>query len=112
MNTGKEEFKSLIVEFKELTIAALEASNIDDFIKTLIKRDDLIKKIVKENIEIDTEEIDYLRALEEKVIERLEAERKDIIKHIGEIDEKKRAIRKYNPKFPFPPMPTFFEKKG
>jgi len=112
MKMDKEEYKRLLVEFKTLTIAALEATNIDDFIKILIERDGLIKKIVRENIEVDTEEIVYLRDLEERVIERLETERKNIIEYIGEIGEKKRAIRKYTPKFPFPPMPTFFEKKG
>jgi len=112
MKMDKEEYKRLLVKFKTLTIAALEATNIDDFIKILIERDGLIKKIVRENIEVDTEEIVYLRDLEERVIERLETERKNIIEYIGEIGEKKRAIRKYTPKFPFPPMPTFFEKKG
>lgn len=112
MKTEKDEKQKLIEEFKALTINALEEEDGESFIEILIKRDELIKKIVKENIELNSDEIDYLHGLEEKISERLEAERKNVIEGISTISEKKRAIRKYTPKFPFPPMPAFFDKKG
>ncbi|HOJ43629.1 MAG TPA: hypothetical protein PLW88_00245 [Syntrophorhabdaceae bacterium] len=112
MKKRKEEHQRLLEEFKALTLAALEKTDTDGFIETLIKRDGLIKKIINENIELDTGEVDFLFGLEERVIERLEAERKNVIEGMGEIGEKKRAIKRYTPKFPFPPMPAFFEKKG
>lgn len=112
MKTGMDKKQKLIDEFKALTFKALEEIDGGTFIEILIKRDEVIKKIIKENIELTIDEIDYLYGLEEKVSERLEAERKNVIEGISAISEKMKAIRKYTPKFPFPPMPAFFDKKG
>ncbi|MCX7966248.1 MAG: hypothetical protein N2596_06455 [Syntrophorhabdaceae bacterium] len=112
MKLRKEEHERLIDDFKTLTFQALEETDMDSFIEILMKRDEVIKKIVKENIELDSNEIDFFYDLEKKVSERLEDARKTVVEDIDAIAEKKRAIRKYTPKFPFPPMPVFFDKKG
>lgn len=112
MTQRKPQDQRLIDEYKALTLSALDENDLDRFMEYLIKRDVIIKKIVKENIELNEDEIDYLYGLEKEVLKRLEEQRKTIIEDISAISEKKRAIRKYTPKFPFPPMPAFFEKKG
>ncbi len=105
-------FSKWLNEFKSLTLNALEAIEPDEFIDALLKRDAIIKKIIEKNIELDPEEATYYLKLEEKILERLEEERKIIIKDLSDMGDKKRAIRQYTPKFPFPPMPAFFDKKG
>lgn len=108
---GKDD-KILIDEYKSLTLKALEVDDDNTFIEVLLKRDGVIKKMVKGNIELNEEEIEYLKTLEERVYERLEKTMKETLENIDNLSEKKRAIKKYTPKFPFPPMPAFFEKKG
>ncbi|MBP8626773.1 MAG: hypothetical protein KBI10_08815 [Syntrophorhabdales bacterium] len=99
-------------EFKSLTLDALDAIGSDDFINILLKRDLVIKNITEDNIKLDPEEIAFYIRLEEKILERLEEERKGVIQDIADMGDKKRVIRQYTPKFPFPPMPAFFDKKG
>jgi len=99
-------------EYKTLTLDALEADELDAFMEILLKRDALIGKIIKQEISLEPDELSYLMSLEERILERLEEERREIIHDMADVGEKKRAIKRYTPKFPFPPMPAFFDKKG
>lgn len=112
MDEKETQQRKWLDEYRALTLDALESTESDVFIEILFKRDALIEKITKEDMKLEHEEITYFVELEGKILDRLEVERRDILQDIADIGEKKRAIRRYTPKFPFPPMPAFFDKKG
>ena len=98
--------------FEELTGQALRENDVDKFIELLLQRDMHAQHLVKNNIEIDKEEKEKYLFMENEIIRRLEEERKNLLKEMECLSKNKKAIRTYSPKFPFPPMPVFFEKKG
>ena len=68
--------------------------------------------MMKENDLIDVDEAQNYLLQETDIIERLEEERKKLLKEMDALSQSKKAVKKYSPKFPFPPMPVFFNKKG
>jgi len=105
-------YRKLLDEFKTLTLDALNSPDLDTFINILIKRDALIGCIIKEHVELEAEDFVSLRELEDRVLKRLEEEKRMLMEDISHMSEKKKAIKRYAPKFPFPPMPVFFDKEG
>jgi hypothetical protein len=103
---------SYLEAFEELTKKALNEDDIDKFIDLLMQRDVYSSYIMDNNIAISTEEARNHLLQEDRVIKRLEDQRKKLLTEMDELSKNKAAIRTYSPKFPFPPLPVFFEKKG
>ncbi|MCX5806294.1 MAG: hypothetical protein NT010_09560 [Proteobacteria bacterium] len=103
---------SYIENFEKLTKKALKEEDIDKFIDLLMQRDAYSEYIMDHNIAIIAEEAQNYLLQEEKVIQRLEDERKKLLTDMDELSKSKAVMRTYSPKFPFPPLPVFFEKKG
>jgi len=98
--------------FRELTKRALSEEDTDTFIDNLMEREALLEDLKKENLFFGIEEAkeDLLR--EAKIAERLEDERKRLIKDFEDLSRSKKAMKRYSPQFPLPSMPVFFDKKA
>jgi hypothetical protein len=101
-----------IETFEKLTKKALKETDIEKFIDLLMQRDAYSEYIVNHNVAISTEEAEKFLVQEDRVIQRLEDERKKLLIDMDELSKSKTVMRTYSPKFPFPPLPVFFEKKG
>ena len=98
--------------FRELTKRALSEEDRDTFIDDLMEREALLEDLKRENLPFGIEEAkeDLLR--ETKIAERLEDERKRLIRDFEDLSRNKKAMKKYSPQFPLPSMPVFFDKKA
>lgn len=98
--------------FRELTKRALSEEDTDIFIDNLMEREALLEDLKRENLSFGIEEAkdDLLR--ETKIAERLEDERKRLIKDFEDLSRNKKAMKRYSPPFPLPSMPVFFDKKA
>ena len=99
-------------EFIRLTEKALDEEDPDRFIEDLMKRDAHTGALLKNDPGSFGAETTLCLAHEQQILERLERERKKIIDEMDRLSKNKKAIRTYSPKFPFPPMPLFLNKKG
>jgi hypothetical protein len=59
-----------------------------------------------------SEEAEECLARETKILKRLKNECTKLLNEMEELSKNRKAIKTYSPKFPFPPMPVFFDKKG
>ncbi|HPH42502.1 MAG TPA: hypothetical protein PLX88_07005 [Syntrophorhabdaceae bacterium] len=103
---------SYIEDYIELTRKALDEHDPDKFIDLLMQRKVFLECMMKENDLIDVDEAQNYLLQETDIIERLEEERKKLLKEMDALSQSKKAVKKYSPRFPFPPMPVFFNKKG
>ena len=97
--------------FVDLTEKALLEDDIDKLIEYLLERNSSVEYLMKNDVDISEEAEEYLLK-ETKILKKLEDERKKLLKDMDNLSRNKAATKKYSPKFPFPPLPVFFEKKG
>lgn len=98
--------------YSDLTERALKEDGLDEFINLLLQRMVILENMMENNVNIDSEEASNYLLKELNILKKLEAERKKLLVEMEELSKNKKAIKKYSPKFPFPPMPVFFDKKG
>jgi hypothetical protein len=98
-------------EFVELTEKALLEEDGDRMIELLQAREVARQHMMVNDIDLREKAKEYL-SRETKILERLEDEKKKLLKEMENISRKKSAAKTYAPTFPFPPMPAFFDKKG
>jgi hypothetical protein len=103
---------SYIETFAELTNKALNEDDTDKLIDLLMQRDAYSTYIINHNVAMRTEDARNYLLQEDRVVQKLENERKKLLIEMDELSKSKAVIRTYSPKFPFPPLPIFFEKKG
>ncbi len=97
--------------FIELTEKALLEDDVDKLIEDLMERNSSVEYLMKNDVDISEEYEEFLLK-ETKILERLENERKKLLKDMDELSRNRSVAKAYSPKFPFPPLPVFFEKKG
>jgi len=97
--------------FIEMTEKALLEDDVDRMAQHLLKREIIRQHMVASNIDLGEDAKECL-SREAKVLERLEVEKKKVLKEMEDLSRKKSAAKTYSPVFPFPPMPIFFDKKG
>jgi hypothetical protein len=108
MDTARDSKTSFI----RLTEKALPEKDLDKLIECLLEREPYCMELINRKISLDESEVEDLLVKETKIIERLEKERINLLKDMDNLSKNRAAIRTYIPKYPFPPMPVFFEKKG
>jgi hypothetical protein len=101
-----------IDSFEDLTIRALKQTDVDNFIDCLLKREASVDYLTGSHVRLDEGEAKQYILRENEVLERLEAERKKLFKEMDSLSKNRKIVKKYSPKFPFPPMPVFFDRKG
>jgi hypothetical protein len=96
--------------FIEMTRRALGEEDVRELIELLMKREAIRQKLVKDGTEgLTSEEARECLEYEELVGERLQKEFTKLMGNMEELSRKTKAIRRYEPKFPFPSMPAFVE---
>ena len=78
----------------------------------LKERSNLLAQIADKGVEVDEAVLRAWLEKEQEVLARLEEERKGVLKEMDGLSRRRAAVRQYSPKFPFPPMPAFFDKLG
>jgi hypothetical protein len=104
--------KRLGEDFSELTIRALSEKDVDKLIEYLMERDNTYDDLGIHNIDLTPEELKEFLSREEKVVERLEEERKKVLQQMDQLSKSKKAAKTYSSKFPFPAMPVFLDETG
>jgi len=104
--------EDLKLSFVNLTERAMPEKDVDKFIERLLEREPYAMDLINHRIELKEDEIkDYL-SKEEMILERLKRERTKLLQEMETLSKNRKASKAYSPKFPFPPMPVFFDKKG
>jgi hypothetical protein len=98
-------------DFVRLSREALKERNRDRLIDLLMERGRLIFDAQTSGSRLDLPLHELKECLEREVdlLSRLEYERKNLLKQMDELSKSRSAVRKYRSKFPFPPMPVFFD---
>jgi hypothetical protein len=105
--------KQTIVErILDLSSKALFEKDRELFISYLKERSNLLAQIADKGVEVDEAVLRAWLEKEQEVLTRLEEERKGVLKEMDGLSRRRAAVRQYSPKFPFPPMPAFFDKLG
>ncbi len=91
-------------EFVMLTQNALNEPDSEKFIEYLLKRDQYVKQLVKCEPGMFGNMLDEYRLRESLILKRLEDERRKTLEKIAVLSEKKKAVRSYTSRFPFPPV--------
>ena len=96
----------------DLSTKALSEKDRGRFISFLQERSDLLALVTGKDIEVEEATLRVWLEKEQAVLARLEEERKRVLKDMDSLSRRRTAARQYSPKFPFPPMPVFFDKLG
>ncbi len=105
--------KQAIVErILDLSSRALSEKDRERFISCLKERSSLLAQVAGKGIEAEEAVLKAWLEKEQEVLTRLEEERKHVLKEMDSLSRRRVAVRQYSPKFPFPPMPAFFDKLG
>jgi len=98
--------------FVELTESAVAEEDADRLIRVLKGRNQITTELMKSGQNFDEKAVAKCIALETEILKRLEKERKQLLKNMEDLSRNRAATKVYTSKFPFPPTPAFFDKKG
>jgi hypothetical protein len=101
-----------IMEFFQLTRNALDSDNDEAFFSILRERNVLFRLSEQLSFSLSSEYVAKMIFIERKILERLESERKKIIKDIDNLSRKINTVKAYSVRFPIPSMPAFFDQTG
>jgi hypothetical protein len=98
--------------FLRLTREALDTDNGEELFKVLLERETSYSSSEQFSSSLSPEHIAKMLFIERKILERLESERRKIIKDMDKLSRQMKTVRAYSAKFPFPSMPVFFNQTG
>jgi hypothetical protein len=101
--------ESLLQCITRLGNESLREKDIDRAIELLIGRNTLAIASPIEESSLSLAEMQLCLQVEVEVLNRLEQERKKLLKQMEELSSTRKACQRYQPKFPFPPTPAFFD---
>jgi hypothetical protein len=101
-----------IMEFFLLTRNALDSDNDEAFFTILRERNVLFNLSEQLSFSLSSEYVAKMIFIERKILERLEIERKKIIKDIDNLSRQINTVKAYSARFPIPSMPAFFDQMG
>jgi hypothetical protein len=99
-----------VEDFFRLTREALDTDSAEAFFDVLMKRESLCSSSDQISSSLSPEHIAKMLFIERKILERLESERRKIIRDIDKLSRHMKTVRVYSVKFPFPIMPAFFDQ--
>lgn len=104
--------RTIVEQIIDLSSKALSEKDRRKFTSLLQDRSTLLAQIASKDIEVDEATLWAWLEKEQEILTRLEEERKRVLMEMEGLSKRKMAVRQYSPKFPFPPMPVFFDKLG
>ncbi len=98
-------------EFVRLSREAQEERSREGLVELLMERGRLICDVQRSGRGLDLPLHELKECLEREVdlLSRLEYERRKLLAQMEDISKNMNAVRRYRAKFPFPPMPVFFD---
>jgi hypothetical protein len=106
---GQDERVERIIE---LSNEALLESDREKFAGFLKKRSELIACLNVELLEVEEDLLKAWLDAEQKILNRLQKERRDVLREMDALSTRRIAARQYSSRFPFPTMPVFVDKIG
>lgn len=104
--------RKIVERIIDLSAQALSEKDRGEFVRRLKERSALLSQVIDKDIEVGVHTLGLWLEKEQELSARLEEERRRVLRDMDTLSAKRRAIRQYSPKFPFPPMPAFFDKIG
>lgn len=101
-----------IMEFFQLTKDALDSDNDEAFLSILRERNALLSLSGQLSSSLSSDYVAKMIFIERKILERLERERKKIIKDIDNLSRQITTVKAYSVRFPIPSIPAFFHQTG
>jgi len=98
--------------FLRLTREALDTDNGEELFIVLLEREASYSSSEQFSSSLSPEHITKMLFIERKILERLESERRKIIKDMDKLSRQMKTVRAYSAQFPFPSMPVFFNQTG
>jgi len=102
--------KAIVERILSLSSKAASEKDRKRFISLLEERGYLLDKILGKDLGLNVDTLVAWLEKEQDVLTRLEEERKNVLKEMDNLSKRRMAARRYAPKFPFPPMPVFFDR--
>jgi hypothetical protein len=99
----------LVDEVVQLGMEALQESDLDSMIDVLEKRKGLLGNLISGDRELTEAKLQECLDTEIRLLDRLERERARLLKEMDDLSRSRKAMRKYSPKFPLPPIPAFLD---
>jgi hypothetical protein len=96
----------------DLSNEALLEKDREKFSYCLKKRSELISLVSGEPIEVGEILLKTWLEVEQKILNRLEEERRNVLREMDALSKRRMATRHYSPRYPLPPMPVFLDKRG
>ena len=98
--------------FLRLTREALDTDNAEELFKVLLEREKSYISLEQFSSSLSPEHNAKMLFIERKILERLESERRTIIRDMDKLSRQMKTVRAYSAQFPFPSMPVFFNQTG
>jgi hypothetical protein len=104
--------QEIVERIIDLSAKALSEEDRGKFTDCLKERAALMAHLTGDGLEGGEGALKAWLEIERKISTRLEKERLNVLREIETLAAKKRAMHRYSPRRPFPPMPVFFDEAG
>ena len=102
--------EKLIERVLSLSSQALAEEKRDKFIRHLQERAPLLERLAGAPMEAEEGFVRTWLQMESAISARIEREKRRLLIEMENLSARKKAMGRYSPKFPFPPMPVFFDR--
>jgi hypothetical protein len=101
-----------VENFLRLTREALDSGTMEELFKVLLERESSYSSPEQFSSSLSPGYLAKMIFIERKILERLQTEKRKIVRDIDQLSRQMKTMRVYTVKFPFPSMPAFFDLKG
>ncbi len=102
--------EELMKHVLSLSCSALAEEKRDRFIQCLQERAPLLKELLADPPEVEEDVAKMWLETETALSARMEKERGLVLQEMEGLSSRRKAVGRYAPKFPFPPLPVFFDR--
>jgi hypothetical protein len=104
--------QKIVERIIDLSSKALSEKDRGKFTDYLKERAALMAHLTGDRVEAEEGALKAWLEKEREILDRLQKERFNVLKEMDALATKKRAMHRYSPKLPFPPVPVFFDEAG
>ncbi len=104
--------QKIVERIIDLSTKALSERDRGKFADCLKERAALIATVTGNGVKAGEGLLKAWLEVEEELLNRLEEERRNVLKKMDDLSKRRTATHHYSPRFPFPPTPAFLDKMG
>jgi predicted nuclease with TOPRIM domain len=104
--------QDIVERIIDLSSKALSEKDRGKFTDYLKERSALMAQLTDDGVEAGEGALKAWLGIEQEIMTRLEEERRHVLEEMENLSRRRTAVHHYSPKFPFPPIPVFFDKIG